>query len=329
MGVLRRALPGLLLALAVGLLATGLGRLMPVPGGPVIALLLGVVVAAVRPPGASLRPGVSLAGSRVLQASIVVLGATLSLRAVADVGVRSLPVMLGSLVVVLLAGQLLGRALGVDRDLRTLITVGTGICGASAIATTASIIRPKPADTSYALSTIVLFNLVALLGFPFVGRALGLSGEGFGVWAGTAVNDTSSVVAVSTVYGAGAVGTAVVVKLVRTLALVPVGVGLAVLRSRGTGDGSPVPWRRFVPAFIPLFVLAVLARSLGVVPDDWSEELTSTAGFLVTVALGAIGLTTSVRAVLATGARPLLLGGGLWLLLAGTSLSLQGLTGLL
>ena len=269
-----------------------------------------------------------LAASRVLQLSVVVLGATLSLAAVADVGVRALPVMVVTLAVALVGGQLLGRVLGVDGDLRTLVTVGTGICGASAIATTAAILRPRPGDTSYALSTIVLFNVVGLLTFPFVGRALGLSAEGFGVWAGTAVNDTSSVVAVATVYGAGAVGTAVVVKLVRTLALVPVGVGLAVLRSRRATDDVAVPWRRFVPAFIPLFVLAVLARSVGLVPAEAAPALGDVAALLVTVALAAVGLSTSVRAVVATGPRALLLGGLLWLLVALTSLAVQALLGL-
>lgn len=327
MSALARVLPGLAVALLVGLVGTVLGEVVPVLGAAVLALLVGVLVGQVRPPGDRLRPGVAVAGSRVLQASIVLLGATLSLQAVADVGVRSLPVMLGSLAVVLVAGRLLGRALGVDRDLATLVTVGTGICGASAIATTAAVIRPKAADTSYALSTVVAFNLVALLSFPLLGRALGLSAEGFGVWAGTAVNDTSSVVAVSTVFGGGAVATAVVVKLVRTLTLVPIGVGLAVSRSR-SDTATAVPWRRFVPAFIPLFVLAVCARSVGLVPEAWAPDLTGLAGFLVTVALGAIGLTTSLRAVVTTGPRPLLLGGSLWLLLAVTSLCLQALVGL-
>lgn len=312
----------------MGAVAVLLGGAVPLLGAPVLALLLGVGVAQVRAPGPALAPGVRLAASRVLQLSVVLLGATLSLTAVADVGARALPVMLATLAVALVGGQLLGRVLGVTGDLRTLVTVGTAICGASAIATTAAVLRPRPGDTSYALSTIVLFNVVGLLTFPFVGRALGLSPEGFGVWAGTAVNDTSSVVAVATVYGAGAVGTAVVVKLVRTLALVPVAVGLAVLRSRGAGDDVAVPWRRFVPAFIPLFVLAVLARSVGLVPAEAAPALGDVAAVLVTVALAGVGLSTSVRAVVATGPRPLLLGGALWLLVAATSLAVQALLGL-
>jgi uncharacterized membrane protein YadS len=148
------------------------------------------------------------------------------------VGLSSLPVMLGTLTVCLGAAWLYGRLLGVPRDLRTLIGVGTGICGGSAIAAVSPVIEAASADVAYAISTIFLFNIAAVLAFPLLGHALGMSQQSFGLFAGTAVNDTSSVVATATTYGAAATSHAVVVKLVRTLMIIPVCLGLAALAAR-------------------------------------------------------------------------------------------------
>ena len=128
-------------------------------------------------------------------------------------GQSSLPVLLGTLAVALLGARLLGRALSIDNDLRTLIGVGTGICGASAIAATDAVISASEADVSYAITTIFTFNVIAVLTFPTIGRLLSLSPHSFGLWAGTAVNDMSSVVAASSIFGRGATSFAVVVKL--------------------------------------------------------------------------------------------------------------------
>ena len=264
----------------------------------------------------------------------MVLGTGLSLHQVFSTGVSSLPVLLGSLAVALVGAAFLGRALSIDRDLRTLIGVGTGICGASAIAATDAVIAASEADVSYAISTIFTFNVIAVVTFPTLGHLIGLSPHSFGLWAGTAINDMSSVVAASSIFGHGATSYAVVVKLTRTLMIIPICLGLGVwrsrqFRSRDIAMGNPPRHivRSVVPMFIAWFLLAVVLNSAGLVPSSWHGSLSGLAEVMITVALGAIGLSTNVKDIKQTGFKPLALGAILWILVAGTSLGLQAVTG--
>lgn len=327
----RSKLPGLFLVAPIGVVATGVGHLLPTIGAPVVAVLLGITVSTMRPLPALVRPGLRFASRSVLQGSIVLLGATLSLRQVASTGLHSLPVLLGSLLVALVCSQLIGRALSVKRDLRLLIGVGTAICGASAIAATDAVIAASEADVSYAISTIFTFNIVAVLSFPYLGHLMGLSPHAFGLWAGTAINDVSSVVASSTVYGHGAVSYAVVVKLTRTLAIIPISIALGVLRARKAPPIAEATTRRYrltqvrqaLPLFVIGFLATVIANTVGLVPSSWHASLTSAAQVFITFALAAIGLSTQVQAIRRTGAKPLLLGALVWLVVLLTSLGLQ------
>jgi uncharacterized integral membrane protein (TIGR00698 family) len=336
----RQVAPGLVLALFVALAATPLGRAVPVVGAPVFGILLGLVLAAAVKPGEDLRPGLDFATKPVLQTSIVVLGATLSLREVAAVGLGSLPVMLGTLAIALLGAWLLGRLLGVRGDARILIGVGTGICGASAIAATTAVLKPERAQVAYAIGTIFTFNVVAVLLFPALGHAWGMSPQAFGLWAGTAVNDTSSVVAAAYSFSPAAGPYAVVVKLTRTLTLIPIVLALALWRARrdarataAPGERRPgwvsLPWRKVVPFFLVGFVLASAVDTVGLVPAAWHPALTDVGTFLITTALAGIGLSMRWADIRGAGVRPLLLGGMLWVLVAASSLGLQAATHLL
>jgi uncharacterized integral membrane protein (TIGR00698 family) len=353
-----RLVPGLALAVGIAVVATVIGRFLPVVGAPVSGVVIGAVVGTVRRPGPVFRPGITTASRTVLQVAVVLLGAQLSLVQVARVGVASLPVMLGTLVVCFLAAWGIGRALGVVGNLRTLIGVGTGICGASAIAAVTPVIGAVSVEVAYAVSTIFLFNVAAVVVFPVVGHLLGMSQHAFGLFAGTAVNDTSSVVAAASSYGAGAADFAVVVKLVRTLVIIPVVLALAWLVGRRTApapgptdvvalDGSPAapvaagqaaaaparpawsPRRvvRLVPWFLVGFVLVAAVNSTGVIPGPAHPAIAAVAAFLITVALSAIGLSTDVAGFRRAGFRPLLLGGSLWIVVSLSSLGLQALTG--
>jgi len=326
--------PGLGAALGVAAVATVLGRFAPVIGGPVFAIVLGVVLAAAVPAlrAPSLRPGLAVASKPVLQASIVVLGTGLSLRQVAQVGGESLPVMLGTVAVALGGAWLLGRLLGVRGDTQTLIGVGTGICGASAIAATTAVIRAKDSDVAYAIGTIFTFNIAAVLLFPPLGHLIGMSPHAFGLWSGTAINDTSSVVAAAYTYGGDAGPHSIVVKLTRTLMLVPIVMVLAVLKSRkeSRADGTDfkaMPWRKIVPAFLLGFLAATTLNSLGVIPAGWHPALAALGTFLITTALAGIGLTLRLADMRRAGPRPLLMGAILWIAVAASSLGLQSLTG--
>ncbi|PYY37143.1 YeiH family protein [Curtobacterium sp. MCBD17_030] len=347
-----RLVPGLALATGIAVVATVIGRFLPVVGAPVSGVVIGAVLGTVRRPGQVFRPGITTASKTVLQSAVVLLGAQLSLVQVARVGVQSLPVMLGTLVVCLVAAWGIGRALGVVGNLRTLIGVGTGICGASAIAAVTPVIGAVSIEVAYAVSTIFLFNVAAVVVFPVVGHALGMSQHAFGLFAGTAVNDTSSVVAAASTYGSGAADFAVVVKLVRTLMIIPVVLGLAWLVGRraersattagdvaldGTGiDPAVAPARprwsprrvfRLVPWFLIGFVLVAAVNSTGVIPGPAHPAIATIAAFLITVALSAIGLSTDIAGFRRAGFRPLVLGGSLWIVVSLSSLGLQALTG--
>lgn len=336
-------LPGLALTVAVASVATVAGSLLPAFGAPLFAIVMGAVVAVARPLPAATSPGVAFCSKPVLQASVVILGSSLSIAEVLRAGVGSLPVLVGTLVVALVLARPVGRALGLRRDVTTLIGVGTAICGASAIAATDSVIDADDSDVTYAVTTIFLFNVVALLTYPTIGHALGMSQKAFGLWAGTAVNDLSSVVAAATVYGHVATTRAVVVKLTRTLAIVPISVGLAAIRSRrpreesgrapgnaaGAGQKSLLTvMRRAVPRFLIGFVVLAAVNSAGLIPGSWHPGLSQLSTWMITAALAAIGLSTRPAAMRRAGWRPLLLGAVLWAAVGISSLLLQGLTGL-
>jgi len=350
-------IPGLALALAVAAVATVVGQYVPLIGSAVPGAVIGTVIAIVVKPGARFAPGVKWASTFVLQCSVVLLGAQLSIAEAARVGVSSLPVMLGTLVICLAGAWLYGRLLGIPGDLRTLIGVGTGICGGSAIAAVSPVIEAASADVAYAISTIFLFNIAAVPVFPLLGHALGMSQRSFGLFAGTAVNDTSSVVATATTYGTAATSHAVVVKLVRTLMIIPICLGLAMLTARkqqrpviatapaAARDGaagaraspaalasarmSPRRAIKLVPWFLIGFVLVAAVNSGGIIPAGAHSPLEHASVFLVSVALSAIGLSTNVAALRKAGARPLILGAVLWITVATASLGLQALTGTL
>ena len=349
--------PGFALALAVAAVATVVGQYVPLIGSAVPGAVIGAVIAIVVKPGERFAPGVKWASTFVLQCSVVLLGAQLSIAEAARVGVSSLPVMFGTLAICLAAAWLYGRLLGIPGDLRTLIGVGTGICGGSAIAAVSPVIEAASADVAYAISTIFLFNIAAVLVFPLLGHALGMSQQSFGLFAGTAVNDTSSVVATATTYGTAATSHAVVVKLVRTLMIIPICLGLATLTGRkqrpviatapaaAARDGaagalaspaalasahmSPRRAIKLVPWFLIGFVLVAAVNSCGIIPVGAHSPIEHASVFLVSVALSAIGLSTNVAALRKAGVRPLILGAGLWITVATASLGLQALTGTL
>lgn len=330
---IRRSWPGLLAALVIAAFATVLGRLVPVVGGPVFAVVLGTLLAVALPRmrDERLKPGITAASKGVLQASIVVLGTGLSLQQVAHTGAKSLPVMLGTLTVALGGARVFGKLLRVHGDVRTLIGIGTGICGASAIAATTAVIDAAEADVAYALGTIFAFNIIAVLAFPPLGHLLGMSAQSFGLWSGTAINDTSSVAAAAYAYSPAAGAYGIIVKLTRSLMLIPIVTTLAVVTSRrrpGTASAvARLPWHRIVPPFLLGFVAAAAADSLGLIPAGWHAGLQNLGTFLIATALAAIGLSLRPAELRRAGPRPLLLGAALWVSVAVASLGLQALTG--
>jgi uncharacterized integral membrane protein (TIGR00698 family) len=315
--------PGLAWTVTIAIAAWLLAKVVPLLGPPVLAILIGLAVSIVRRPAGRAAPGIAFSSSALLQLAIVLLGTTLALGQILRVGAKSLPVMLGTLAVALAGAAVLGRLLAVSPRLRALIGVGTGICGASAIVAISGIVEATSAEIAYAISTIFVFNLVAVVLFPPLGRLFHLSQHGFGLWAGTAVNDTSSVVAAAFAFGHAAGSQAVVVKLTRTTLIVPIALGLSLLRARGA-VARPRP---LVPRFLVLFVLASVLNTLGLIGHDARRALSDAALALITTALAGVGLAADVGQMRRTGMRPLVLGAILWGCVASVSLLLQRATG--
>ena len=331
---LLRSLPGIALATGIGLLALVLGRWLPLIGGPVIGIVLGILVRNTLSPGERYGAGIAFTGKYVLQWSIIALGFGLSLSQVARTGLHSLSVTLVTMSVAFLAAWLLGRWLGVHDKLKILIGVGTAICGGSAIAAITPIIRPDDHDTAFAISTIFLFNLVAVLLFPLLGHLLHLSDLGFGLWAGTAINDTSSVVAAGYSYSKAAGDFATIVKLTRATLIIPVSLALAFAvaahekrKLKQTGDTASFSVAKIFPWFILWFLVASAVRTAGLVPLAIQPSIHAAAEFLIIVALSAIGLSANLRKMASTGVRPILLGLGVWIAVAVSSLLVQWVIG--
>ena len=316
--------PGLLLALLIAGIATLLAPFAPILGAPVLAIVFGVALRSFVPLSPILAPGIAYAARTVLQGAIVVSGFGISLASIARTGLATLPVTFGTIAVALALSPFVGRALRLEPKLRELVGIGTAICGASAIAAVATVLEPSEADVSLSIATIFLYNIVAVLTFPVIGHALALTQAQFGTWAGTAINDTSSVVAAGFAYGREAGAHATIVKLTRATLILPIVGSLALVRARAErAAGKPIPWKRIVPWFILWFLAAALVNSIGVVPSAWHTAIADAATFLISAALAAIGLQTALAQLFASGARPLALGGVLWVAVAVSSLAIQ------
>jgi len=320
---------GLVPVIIIGAAAWEIGTAFPILGGPVVAILIGLVFGQIFGERKEFAAGIKFASRTILQSSIVLLGTGMSLKQVATIGGNGLPVMIGTLILCVAAGIVIGRGLNVERETRILITYGTAICGASAIATMSAVIGASGPAIAVSVTVIVLYNVLAAILFPTLGHMMGLSPEAFGMWAGTAINDTSSVMAAATVYGALAASYAVVVKLTRTLAIVP----LAIFQTWFQNKQLPyelrkeISWYKLVPSFMLIFLAATAINSIGIIPESWSGILKFLSHFGITVAMAAIGMSSSLNTVKCAGSRPLVLGGILWIAVAISSLALQWLTG--
>lgn len=348
----RMLIGALAAASAVTAVATPLGSVLPLVGAPIVALAIGMAIATIVP-SAKMQRELAFLSRYVLQTAIVLLGATIDLSAVLRVGVGSLPVMLSSLSAALLTSIFVGRALSVPSRLRVLLGVGTGICGASAVAAVSGVVDANEKELSYAISTIFVFNLIAVLTFIPVAHLLGMGQHQFGLWDGTAVNDVSSVVAAGFAYGHSAGTFALIVKLTRTTMIIPVTLVLAQLAARarrrsaataagsGTtaaglrsaaGDVGDDPAARMrvtklIPWFLLWFLLASAADTLGVWGSGARTSFSAAGLLLTTVALAAVGLSSDLREARRTGGRPLLLGASVWIAVTLVSLGMQQIVG--
>ena len=331
---------GVLFALVIAVPAWLLGKQFEVVGGPVFAILLGMVLALLVPAekGEPLAAGIKFTSKKVLQYAVILLGFGLNLAQIAQVGMTSLPIIVSTIATSLVVSFVLCRALNIPGKISTLIGVGSSICGGSAIAATAPVIEADDEEIAQAISVIFLFNVIAALVFPTLGGALGLTNEGFGLFAGTAVNDTSSVTAAAAAWdgmhpGANTLDSATIVKLTRTLAIIPITLALAFWQVRqdrrvGGEAKSTFSLRRAFPLFIVFFVLASVVTTVFALPAAVTAPIKELSKFFIVMAMAAIGFNTNIVKLVRTGGKPILMGLACWVAIAVVSLGMQHVLGI-
>jgi uncharacterized integral membrane protein (TIGR00698 family) len=330
---IRSILPGLLFAIALALVATGLGKLLPIIGGPVFGIVLGIVIGALCGKPRNAAAGLGFASKQILQWAIIALGGGLSLTQVYRTGLSSLYVMIFTLSAAFIIAYGLGRLLKIPVKMTSLIGMGTAICGGSAIAAISPIIEAEDQEIAYAISTVFIFNVVAVLIFPPLGHLLGFSDRAFGLWTGTAVNDTSSVVAAGYAFSNAAGAYATIVKLTRSTMIIPISLIFAVIvslrkkREAGGRDNVHYSFAKVFPWFILGFLAASLFNTIGIIDGRMKIFLPELGKFLIVIALSAIGLNSDLQKMLKTGFRPVFLGFITWVGVAVVSIMVQLLTG--
>ena len=332
MDFINKNLRGILFCFALAVPATYLGKLFPVVGAPVFAILFGLAAAFWKRP-AFFQPGIQFTAKKILQYSIILLGFGMNLFEILAVGSQSLLIIVSTIGTALITAYILSRIMNIERDIATLVGVGSSICGGSAIAAAAPVIKASDKDIAQSISVIFLFNVVAAFLFPALGDMLGFTDTGFGMWAGTAINDTSSVVAAGQTWASAhgsdtALNYATIVKLTRMLAIIPICLGLAYITSKTKNTAADVKITSIFPMFILYFVIAAIFNTLAGESLPVLAQLPAIGKFMIAMAMAAIGLNTNLVSLVKSGGKPILLGLVCWIFIALVSIGMQHVLGI-
>lgn len=331
---MKKYIAGILLCLSISIPAWYLGKLFPVVGGPVCSILIGMALAPFLKGKEAFRPGIAFTSKKILQYAVILLGFGMNLSVVLEKGRQSLPIILSTIATSLIIAALLYRALKIPTKSAILIGVGSSICGGSAIAATAPVIEADDEEIAQSISVIFLFNIAAALFFPALGAALGLSNEGFGLFAGTAINDTSSVTAAAAawdgMHGSNTLEAATIVKLTRTLAIIPITLFLALYRAKKEQRGSEntLNMAKIFPFFVLFFLLASVLTTVFHLPGTVTGPLKDLSKFFIIMAMAAIGTNTNLVTLVKTGMKPIILGLSCWIGISLVSLAMQSFLGI-
>jgi len=314
--------PGIVLSIGIAYVACFIESLLPIHiiGSAVIAMFIGMFLNQFTKNTDIFSGGIKFTSKKILKFAIILLGLSLNITTILNVGKLSLVVMIFTLLTCFGGGYFIGKALGLNWKLSNLISAGTGICGGSAIAAIAPTIDADDNDIAYAMSATFLFDMAMIVLFPIMGRALGMTDEAFGIWAGTAVNDTSSVVATGYAFSEGAGDFATMVKLTRTLSIIPTVITFAFIQLRlkrkevefKSNNNQQLKANFSVKKIFPWFILGFLGMSIVAsvftIPEIIVAETKSISKFLMVCALAAIGLNTSFSSMKKAGIRPMIHG---------------------
>lgn len=341
MNFIKKSWKGILLCLIIAIPCWFLGLQFPIVGGPVFAILAGMLITLCIKDKSGFQDGITFVSKKVLQYAVILLGFGMNLSVILETGKQSLPIILATISTSLVIAWVLHKVMHIPGKISTLIGVGSSICGGSAIAATAPVIDADDDEVAQAISVIFFFNMLAAIFFPMLGSVLGFSttnGEAFGIFAGTAINDTSSVTAAASTWdsmynlGSATLDKAVTVKLTRTLAIIPITLVLAFIRTRKEKtDAKKVEFKKIFPFFILYFILASIITTITVhagVPVTFFNPIKTLSKFLIVLAMSAIGLNTNIVKLIKTGGKPVLIGGACWIGITGVSLLTQHLLGI-
>lgn len=337
---LKKNYKGILLCLVIAIPCWFLGKKFPIVGGPVFGIILGMIITLFIKDKKDLQSGITFTSKKILQYAVILLGFGMNLSVVLQTGKQSLPIILVTISTSLIVSYVLHKAMKIPSKISTLIGVGSSICGGSAIAATAPVIEASDEEVAQSISVIFLFNMIAALLFPTLGTLLGFytkSGEAFGIFAGTAINDTSSVTAAASTWDSmyhlqsATLDKAVTVKLTRTLAIIPITLVLSFFKLRKNKDGQKVNLKKVFPFFIIYFVLASLITTISIhmgVSADFFTPFKELSKFFIVLAMVAIGLNTNVIQLIKKGGKPILLGFICWISITCMSLFMQHILGI-
>lgn len=341
MDFLKKNGKGLLLCMAIAIPSWFLGKRFPIVGGAVIAILSGMIVTMFIKDKTSFEDGIKFTSKKILQWAVILLGFGMNLGVVVETGMQSLPIIICTIATSLIVAFVLHRTMHIPGKISTLIGVGSSICGGSAVAATAPVIDADDEEVAQAISVIFFFNVLAAIIFPYFGKLVGFStssGEAFGIFAGTAVNDTSSVTATASTWdamwglGAETLDKAVTVKLTRTLAIIPITLVLAFMRTRkGKEDGKKVDFKKIFPFFILYFIAASIITTVCInlgVSASFFAPVKELSKFFIVLAMAAIGLNTDIVKLIKNGGKPILMGAACWIGITAVSLIMQSVMGL-
>ncbi len=318
---MKKILPGVILAASVAIISKIIEGILPIHliGASVIALFIGMGINYLKTPSKEIVVGLNFTSKKLLKLAIILLGASLSVTTILTVGKHSLIVMLFTLATCFGVGYFSGKALGLNWKMSNLISAGTGICGGSAIAAIAPVIDADDTDIAFGMSATFIFDMIMILIFPIMGQMLNLTDMAYGLWAGTAVNDTSSVVAAGYAFSEAAGDYATMVKLTRTIAIIPtvlifaaIGVHVKKKELALQNATSETKQKINMMAVIPWFILGFLGfaglNSMGIIPTELSAALKEISKFLMVMSLAAIGLKTDIKNMKQAGLKPMLHG---------------------
>ncbi|MDD3141087.1 MAG: YeiH family protein [Lachnospiraceae bacterium] len=342
MEIIKKNSWGVLLCLGIAIPSWILGKMIPIIGGPVIAIVMGMIIALIIKDKSKYNEGLRFTSKKILQYAVVLLGFGMNLNVIFQTGIQSLPIILATITTSLVISFVLHKTMHIPGKISTLVGVGSSICGGSAIAATATVIDADDEEVAQAISVIFLFNVLAAILFPVIGTLLGFShtsGDAFGIFAGTAVNDTSSVTAAASTWdnmyqlGTATLDKAVTVKLTRTLAIIPITLGLAIFRMQKEKNtpSETISWKKIFPFFILYFIgasiITTIMQNMGV-PSDFFVIAKELSKFFIILAMAAIGINTNILKLIKTGGKPLIMGLACWIGIAGVSLIMQHLLGI-